>query len=81
MSSTTDFYEGLDESMSDEILGEILGYEENYLSDQFRKTFRTRYIDKYQKFLAWKCFRSVLSVDDKLSCHGSTGSLTYSRCK
>lgn len=55
MCTYKDFYRGLVEEMSDDSLGEILGYNRDQLTNLFRKTFGPGYLDDNQNSLNWKC--------------------------
>lgn len=51
-SSTLTFYRGLLEGKCDDILGRILGVNEDQLTNLFWRTFRSRPIDNFQRSLA-----------------------------
>lgn len=62
MCTTLDFYIGMMEVMSDDVLGDILGVNEGQLIDLFSKTFGPKYLYNFQKTLACLCYRSALLV-------------------
>lgn len=69
-STTTILYKGLVELESNDVLGEILEFDEGQLTNLFRRTFGPEYPDNCQKFPAGQCYRGALPVCDKLTNHG-----------
>lgn len=61
------FYSALVEYMSDDVVGETLVFDEEYLVNLFGRTFGPGYQDNFQKSLVWLCYRSVLPVGERLS--------------
>ena len=81
MRSTLEFYSGMIVGKAEDVLGESLGADEGQLADLFRRTFGPKYLNNYQKSLAWQCYRSALPVRDKLSRHGGRVSPICPRCE
>jgi hypothetical protein len=79
-SSTMEFYRGLVEGKSDDVLGETLGVDGKKLAALYRRTFGPGPMDNFQKSLAWQCYRGALPVRDKLYRHGSAVTRTCPRC-
>lgn len=54
-----DFYRWSVEVKSNDRLGEAIGFNEDKLTELFRKTFESKYLDNFQKTLAWQYYRSA----------------------